>query len=138
MMYAQFRALGLHHDDDLALSHATTLLILQGNCENSEPPSIDFKVQEGQCVITLGALSQGFISALGAEVILSNLVLSRNPNDTAQPSICAIDSSIFLDAAAIIVTSGSSGTAQGIRLRGSRALLSGVTRTTCSKNTVYS
>lgn len=100
--------------------------IVQGKCENSEAPDIDFNVQEGQCVLTLGAQSQGFINAIGAEVFLSNLVVSRSPNDTAEPSICATDSSIFMNAAAIIVTSGSNGAAQGIRLRGSRALLSGV------------
>lgn len=100
-------------------------VVVQGACEKQEEAQIDFNTQEGQCILTLGQGATGFLAALGPEVVLSNLVVSRSPTGTSQPTITATDSSIFMESSAIIVDTNRPGTAQGLRLRNSRALLTG-------------
>ena len=77
-------------------------------------------------MLSLGEGGKGLLAALsGAQVVLSNIVVSRTPNGASEPpTISATDSSVFMDAAAIIIAEGSAGAAQGLRLRSSRALLS--------------
>ena len=99
---------------------------VQGNCDaDLEPPEVDYQVGNNQCVLALGVGGKGLLAALGgAQVVLSNIVVSRSPGGESEPTISATDSSVFMDRAAIIIAEDSAGAAQGVRLRSSRALLS--------------
>lgn len=104
----------------------TLPVTVQGACkEDLETPTIDIPLKFRQCVITLGGEAKGFLAALGAEVVLSDIVFSRRPSGASEPTITATDSSLFMERVAIIVDKDSDGTAQALRLRSSRALLSG-------------
>jgi hypothetical protein len=118
-------------DDDVLMlamnERCSSCRFVQGACNTADAPDIDFVLQDGQCVLTLGGETHGFLAALGAEVVLSNIVVSRSPRDASEPTISATDSTLLMDTASIIIIDPESfATAQGLRLRGSRALLSGV------------